>query len=226
MQEIDPAIYQDQLLRGLTHKMNNILSLFHGYLGMLMEDSKLDAATLAGLERIREGAYSASELMDRSQALIRPANVPLRELNLEEIFNTAQRGLDALATRGIQIQIRYAPNTPKVIGEISRVRTILSEIVSNAVEASPDHSIVRIEVGEDPKPGARGALVSVFNPGAEIPPETVKRVFEPFFTTRQKRSAFGLGLAIAQSLAKQIHSALSLDRVGDETVFRIHLPAA
>ena len=34
--------FQDQLVRGLSHRMNNILSLFHGYLGLLMDDQKLD----------------------------------------------------------------------------------------------------------------------------------------------------------------------------------------
>ena len=49
------------LVRGLTHKMNNILSLFHGYLGLLIEDKKLDRETMAGLLRIRDSADAGIE---------------------------------------------------------------------------------------------------------------------------------------------------------------------
>ncbi len=47
---IEQSEFHDHLVRGLTHKMNNILSLFHGYLGMLMEDQKLDRDTMTGLQ--------------------------------------------------------------------------------------------------------------------------------------------------------------------------------
>src|SRR6478752_1797568 len=45
--------FQDQLVRGLAHRMNNILSLFHGYLSLLVENENLDPATLDGLAMIK-----------------------------------------------------------------------------------------------------------------------------------------------------------------------------
>ena len=47
--------FQDQLVRGLAHRMNNILSLFHGYLGLLMDDKKLNPVMKDGLSRILNG---------------------------------------------------------------------------------------------------------------------------------------------------------------------------
>src|SRR5687767_13070788 len=78
--------FQEQLIRGLTHRMNNILSLFHGYLGLLMDDRKLDAVTREGLAKIKEGARAATELMERTNALVRPASTTWREINLADLL--------------------------------------------------------------------------------------------------------------------------------------------
>ena len=79
--------FQDQLVRGLAHRMNNILSLFHGYLSLVVENEKLDPATLDGLAKIKLGASQASELMDRAQALVRPTASVLREIDLGQYLH-------------------------------------------------------------------------------------------------------------------------------------------
>ena len=66
--------FQDQLVKGLSHRMNNILTLFHGYLGLLLDNEKLDPVTHEGLAKIKDGARIATELMDRTNALVRPTN--------------------------------------------------------------------------------------------------------------------------------------------------------
>lgn len=232
MQDLEALEFQDKLLRGITHKMNNILSLFHGYLGMVLDNPKLDPETVSCLNRIQEGAFSASELMDRTQSLIRPSAVTLRELNLSEVLRASRSGFESLATRGILIEIKWQDNLPPVCGDVGRIRTILSEIISNAVEASPDNETIFIEAALQPNPDHNGksirtghwAVITVRNKGKEIPPETLKRVFEPFFTTRQSRNAFGLGLAIARAMAKPLGGALRFDRLGEETACSLSLP--
>ena len=82
--------FQEQLIRGLTHRMNNILSLFHGYLGLLMDDKKLDAVARAGLTKIKEGARAASDLMERTNALVRPTSTTCRDINLADLIRQAR----------------------------------------------------------------------------------------------------------------------------------------
>jgi len=232
MQDSESLEYQDQLLRGLTHKMNNILSLFHGYLGLLLEDEKLDANTLSGLNRIREGAFTASGLMDRLQSMVRPSTLKLREVNLGEVLGSCQKGFEELATRGVRITVSCQDNLPPIFADPARIRTVLSEIVSNAIEASPDQDEVRIEAGIDMASAQHSnsirtspwVLISVKNSGNEIPPSVLKRIFEPFFTTRQSRSAFGLGLPVAQALARQLGGSLTFEHTAEATVCSVRLP--
>ena len=69
--QIEYSEFQDELVRGLAHRMNNILTLFQGYLGLLLDNEKLDKPTLEGLAKIQAGARAASDLMDRTHALVR-----------------------------------------------------------------------------------------------------------------------------------------------------------
>src|SRR5438067_12527036 len=83
---IEQSEFHDQLVRGLTHKMNNILSLFHGYLGLLIEGKKLDRETREGLDAIREGAHVASELMDRTRAFATPSSTVWRQIEIGDFM--------------------------------------------------------------------------------------------------------------------------------------------
>src|SRR4051794_3066895 len=80
--EIEPNHTQDELVRGLAHRMNNILTLFHGYVGLMLDNAELDKTTRTNLLKIKDGASAAGELMDRTHSLVRPGPVIAREFDL------------------------------------------------------------------------------------------------------------------------------------------------
>src|SRR4051812_49476293 len=80
--QIEQTNSQDQLVRGLAHRMNNTLTLFHGYVGLMLDNHALDTTTRANLSKIKDGATAASELMDRTHALVRPTTVVPREIDI------------------------------------------------------------------------------------------------------------------------------------------------
>lgn len=231
---IEHSAFHDQLVRGLTHKMNNILSLFHGYLGLLLENKKLDSAILDGLARIKEGAHAASELMDRTQALARPSSVIWREINLAEFLRILKPGLEAHFKRGVKLRIVCPDDLPRLWADVSRLRTIVTELVRNAGDASPADSEVVVEATEEAQLGfARSAAVkpvtwvslSVTDQGPGIGPEVGPRIFEPFFTTKQDEHATGLGLTVALGLVQQLGGVIRFESKPGHTVFRLLMPS-
>src|SRR5476649_344676 len=94
--QIEHSEFQDQLVLGLAHRMNNILTLFHGYLGLLMDNQKLDKQTQAGLAKIKDGARAASELMDRTHSLVRPPAVVWREIKLPDFIRMLRPSFESL----------------------------------------------------------------------------------------------------------------------------------
>src|SRR5450432_3870625 len=143
---IEHSDFHDQFVRGLTHKMNNILSLFHGYLGLLMDDKSLDAETQDGLRRIKDGAHTASELMDRTKALARPASLVWREIDVKKFLRLLTPAFEDFLEHGASLEIECAENMPSIFGDSARLKIALIELVHNACEASPAKGVIAVNV--------------------------------------------------------------------------------
>ena len=243
---IQQSDFHELLVRGLAHKMNNILSLFHGYLGLLLEDKKLDASTMRGLAQIRQGACEASELMDRTRAFAKPSSTIWRGIDLGEFLRTLMPTLETYAERGVKLSVRCDENLPLWV-DTSRLRTAIVEVVRNACEASPKGGTVELEArlemqrstknrasAHKEKHGRVGGAsnaqqpiawvaLNISNSGEAIAPELAKKIFQPFFTTKPK--AFGLGLCVALGFVQQIGGVIRFQSKEGRTTFRLLLPA-
>jgi signal transduction histidine kinase len=220
--------FQDQLVRGLAHRMNNILSLFHGYLSLVVENEKLDPATLEGLEKIKLGASQASELMDRTQALVRPTASVLRSIDVGEYLRVLRPGFEQFRGPRTEIELEIPEDLPPVHGDVARVRTAIVELVKNACEATfASGGTVRIEVRSEATPNSRTKwlVVSITDDGPGIPLEIQQRVFTPFYSTKKKQNAAGLGLTVAQNFAQQHEGNVKLESEPGRTVAELRLPA-
>ena len=177
---IEQSEFHDHLVRGLTHKMNNILSLFHGHLGLLIEDKKLDRETVAGLIRIRESADAAARLMDRTKSLATSSSTQWREVAPEDFLRTLLPALNLYTERGVQLQAACDPGLPDLWADTARLRVAVKEIVKNACEASPANGIVRVTIKAHTQPvgPAAGAVLqrqSRGRPSASPTPATASR---------------------------------------------------
>lgn len=231
---IQQSEFHEELVRGLAHKMNNILSLFHGYLGMLIEDKKLDRETLAGLACIRDGANAASELMDRTKVFAKASSAVWREIDVAEFLCQATPAFESLAERSVRVEIDCEENLPRLWIESSKLRMALLELVRNACEASPAGGAVKIEarmeaisMGDRDTNGAQPitwVALSVSDEGEGVAAADEK-IFHPFFSTKKRRNALGLGLSVALGAVQQLGGALRHHRENGKTVFRILLPS-
>lgn len=234
---IEQSEFHDQLVRGLTHKMNNILGLFQGYLGLLIDDKKLDDETIAGLLRIRDGAQAATHLMDRTKALATPSSSVWRQVAPADFLRTLLPSLQTYAERGVQIETACEPGLPDLWADIPRLRIALKEIVKNACEASPAEGVVRISIKTESRPNRpRGRkpvtstpiawlVISVTDSGEGIPAELHAKIFHPFFSTKKKRDSLGLGLSVALGLIQQLGGAIRHQSKPGHTTVKVLLPS-
>lgn len=237
MTHIDQSDFQDQLVRGLTHRMNDILSLFHGAIGLLMSDKKLDSSTLADLTRIRESARAASELMDRAQSLARPSSVIWREVDAAEFFDALKPSLESLSGGNVKLEISLPKNLPHVWADTARLKTAICEVVSNACEASQPGGVVKIDVDArfhlagSPSASGKAAQpitwisINVTDNGGGIPPQLSEKIFQPFFSTRHEQNSTGLGLTVALGLLKQLGGNIRFASKPGLTTFNLLLPS-
>jgi two-component system heavy metal sensor histidine kinase CusS len=115
---------------------------------------------------------------------------------------------------------------PIVPGDRAMLRRALSNLLSNALRHTPAGEGVLVRLGLS---GEGGALLSVQNPGPEIPAGHLPRIFDRFYRidpSRQRQSeGAGLGLAIAKSIVEAHEGNIKVISERDVTRFTISLPS-
>ena len=100
---------------------------------------------------------------------------------------------------------------------------IFVNLMDNAADAMPDGGTLTIQA--DPSPDHRSVVVQVEDTGCGIPPEHIKQLFSPFFTTKPVGQGTGLGLSIAYGVVKMHHGTIQVkSQVGKGTTFTVTLP--
>ena len=187
-----------QVASGVAHEINNPLGVILGYVTLLRRDPQLaEREDLRIIEdEVRQSLAIVAGLLD----LARPVRLDRTELDLSDVAREAAARLDeAGRSEGVEIRFRDAP-VPKVHADEGKIRQIALNLLSNAVEAARDPAAAAPLVEVTWCERDRCAWLQIEDYGPGIPPETMVRVFEPFFTTRTK--GHGLGLAIARTLAR------------------------
>jgi signal transduction histidine kinase len=216
--------------------MNNILSLFHGYLGLLMDEQKLDPVMREGLTRIRDGASEATELMERINAISRPASCKPRAIDPADFFHQLAPSLERVRRPEIEIAVECPPGLPHIWVDPSRMKLAILELARNACEAAKARVVIRVTANEgavqpelfptasEPQEG-QWLIIEIIDDGPGVPRSDAGRIFEPFYSTKRKTQAAGLGLAVALGCAQQFGGTVRHRGRKGETVFEVSLPA-
>src|SRR6185436_19776283 len=104
-----------------------------------------------------------------------------------------------IENRGITITERLSRTLPTVPMDPAQIKQALVNLIKNAIQAMSKGGVLRLQTD----PGVDGVVVSVADTGGGIPEEQINRIFEPFYTTKQKGS--GLGLMIVQRIVRDHH---------------------
>ena len=124
-------------------------------------------------------------------------------------------------SKSVEVRVEMQPNLPAVDGYGGELNQVWSNLLDNAIDASPKGR-VRITAGVE----RDKVVVRVIDDGPGIPAETLARIFDPFFTTKPVGEGTGLGLDIARRIVLRHHGDLdaSVDATG--TTFRVTLPVS
>lgn len=152
----------------------------------------------------------------------KPVRLSLDAVSLPVLVaETFNRLTPASAHREVALVPQVAPDLPLLQADPARLRRVLQNLVSNAIEASPAGGQVVVSARATPQ----RVVVEVTDQGRGIPEEHRGRVFEPFFTTRVDGT--GLGLAIVQKLVRAHGGSVSVAASAPSgTVFSFELPIA
>ncbi len=222
---------------GIAHDFNN-------YLASIVAHAELADLALgeneAARQDVREVLASATRAADLTRQILvfsRKQMVELRILDLNEVVRGIERMLQRLAGEGRTVVI----NTPRepvfVQADHGQLEQVVVNLVANARDAMPDGGQITLSIraidglSGDPRmpmaSGGRYAQLTVSDEGTGIDGELLDRIFDPFFSTKERGRGTGMGLAIAFSIIEQSGGKLSVDSApGIGTTFMTVLPIA
>jgi signal transduction histidine kinase len=226
---------KDVFLATLSHELRTPLTPVVGWI-KLLRSGNLDSKSIAqALDAIERNAWLQARLIDDLLDTSRIATGKLqfepRPTDLNVVVKAAlDTVLEMAASRNIDLSIRLSPSTLVVMGEPVRLQQIAWNLVSNAVKFTDPGGKVTVTTATD----GHEARITVTDTGVGISPDFLPHVFDRFRqadgSTSRRHGGLGLGLAIADALAKLHGGRLEAksDGVGKGSsfTFRIGLAAA
>ncbi|WP_026840524.1 PocR ligand-binding domain-containing protein [Citrifermentans bremense] len=225
-----------QLAGGIAHDFNNILQVITGYGNMLKMKENLGMKQQEWVDHILSSAERAAHLTKGLLAFSRKQVICLEPVDLNEVIENFKKFI--LRVIGEDIHLKTVTYGDRLIvhADVGQLEQVLINLATNArdsmhkggiltieaglqtVEAPSDHEFGRAESG-------RYAVVTVSDSGSGMDEETRKRIFEPFYTTKEVGKGTGLGMAIVYGIIKQHSGIINVySEPGHGTTFRIYLP--
>ena len=219
------------LAGGIAHDFNNLLTAVLGNISM----AKADVERLNPIYGLLDQAEKASlRARDLTQQLLTfsKGGEPVKEtIAVEDLVKEAA----SFALRGSRVKplLLFSPALPRIDADAGQISQVVHNLVINADQVMPTGGIVEVrcdvtDIGPDsvlPLEQGRYIRISVRDSGTGIPQEHLQKIFDPYFTTKQKGS--GLGLATVYSIVKRHGGHVTVEsRLGSGTTFSVYLPIA
>jgi signal transduction histidine kinase len=205
------------MLAGVAHEVRNPLGGIELFSGLLSDEVRGNEEAHAHVVRIQKEVDYLRRIVEDFLDFAREQKLTRATAEADSLLRTAAElvRVDAEA-KGVRVEVEAEPAQLQL--DSSLVVAALVNLLKNAVQASP--AAQRIEVRGANR--ERAYAIEVQDAGPGIPPESQERVFEPFFTTREKGT--GLGLPLARKIARAHGGDLALESTPGRTLFRLTLP--
>jgi signal transduction histidine kinase len=225
-----------RLASGIAHELGTPLNVVSGRASMVEEGGLSPEKTVEIARIIRTQADRMTQIVRQLLDFARRPRAHRAPVELRECADGVRGLLEPLARKkGISLVLGSAEGSARAIGDRSQIEQVITNLVINAVHASPDGGQIELAVGSQPaRPpaghnGSAGphAFIRVSDRGMGIPEHSIDNLFEPFFTTKDVGEGTGLGLSVAYSIAQEHDGWIAVrNRDGGGAEFTVYLPEA
>ena len=220
------------LAGGIAHDFNNILSAIIGYAEMAMDDSPKDSLVQKDLREVFNAGTRAKDLVKQILTFSRQREQAVKPIQVKPIIKEALKLLRASLPTTIEIR-QDLQSDSIVIADPTQVHQILMNLCTNAGHAMQELggilevSLTDIELDAqyaEVLPGTYLKL-TVSDTGTGMDALTIKRIFDPYFTTKEKGRGTGMGLAVVHGIVKSCSGTIKVySEPATGSIFHVYLP--
>ncbi len=220
------AVALGQLLASIVHELNNQLSTILAQSQLLRRVIR-NQSHHQRLERVIEAARQSARIVTNLLDLARRRPVRRAPLPMAEVASRAIELVRGRLDRAeVELSMEVPDGLPPVIGDATGLGQVVVNLLTNACDALADVPPPRrlsVRIAHDPD--ARMLELRVADNGPGIPPAILKRIFQPFFTTKAEGKGTGLGLSLCVTQVKELGGSITAaNRATGGAEFVIRLP--
>lgn len=218
-----------QLSAGIAHEINNPLALINetaGYLKDLYQysdEQRSEKEISELLDDILEAVSRCGTITSQLLGFVRQFDVQISSVKVEKLINgILSFHKKETEYKGIHVTTAIAPDVPAIETDRGKLQQILLNLINNAFQAIEANGCLDITVSHLPP---NKISIEIKDTGCGIPEENLKRIHEPFFSTKKEKMGTGLGLSITYGLVKKLHGNIRVESSkGIGTIFTVTLP--
>ncbi len=211
------------LAAGIAHEVNTPLTGISSFTQMLQDQTRARDPRRVLLDKIEKQAERASKIVNGLLNFARHGSSEFGDVDLNRVLGETLSLLDH-QVRNARIRIRQelAPNLPPIRGDENKLLQVFVNLVVNSFDAMPAGGWLTLTTRSD----GDAVVAEVADTGQGIAEEEIRRIYDPFYSTKRKAGGNGLGLSISYGIVQEHSGAMEVEsRPGNGTRFLVTFPA-
>ncbi len=208
---------------GVAHEVGNPLTAISSLVQVCQRKSD-EPFVQDQLAKVREHIQRINKIVRDLVDFARPSSLETKMTQLNEVIRSAVGLLrhDARC-RSVDFDLNLSSGLPEIEGVPDHIHQVIVNLLMNAVDAMQSVKNPRVTIKTWEEQGE--VKISIRDVGQGIPEKDIKRIFEPFYTTKDVGSGTGLGLSVSHGIISKMGGAIEVDSdYGEGTTFVISLP--
>lgn len=213
---------------GIAHEVKNPLAIIIQGVDYLKTSTGSDKLIVDVVERINKSAFRADSIIKGLLSFTRQMPIQAEQVEIEPVIEeTLSFTEHHLKRKHITLIKQFSPDLPKVTIDINQIKQVFLNILLNSIDAMQNGGTITISaepVGS--ATGERHLQIIFADTGCGISTDTIEKVFDPFYTTKDGSGNAGLGLSITKGIIDKHHGTVRIESEVDKgTRVIIGLPA-
>lgn len=226
-----------RLAGGIAHDFNNMLAAISGYAELANEELQDNPKARSDIDMILQVSGRAAELVKQILTFSRKSDQKKALVKMQTIVNEVMGMIRSSLPSTIDISTSFSPDDSVVFADPTELHQVVVNLCTNALHAMKNQKgMLRVHLAEERV--ERGAIpgqwkadegmyvvLTIEDNGSGMDEETLKHLYEPYYTTKEQGEGTGLGLAMVHGIVDSCGGFLQVkSKLGEGSSFRVYIP--